>query len=293
MPVAEQIVDVFEGLPEQLRKAARYVLDNPDDVALLSMREQARRAGIPPWTMSRLARRLGYDGYEAIRTRYADALRSSGVSLTGRASVQVEDQKLRGEEALAADIIKRTAAQIERLASPATLKAISEAAVRLDEARRIFCLGLRSSYVVAAQFAYVMTLLGEKAELADGNGSTGIDCVRFATPDDALLVISVAPYTRATIEAAVYAQRRGVPLVAITDSPVAPLVSVAATSIIVTTDSPSFFHAMAPAFTAGEVLAALVAGRGGERSLAALRQTEAQLAAFGVHWKPAQKGPVP
>jgi hypothetical protein len=32
-----------------------------------------------------------------------------------------------------------------------------------------------------------------------------------------------------------------------------------------------------------EILAALVAGRGGQKALEALRRTEAQLAAFGVH----------
>jgi hypothetical protein len=36
----------FDTLPPQLKEAARWVIDHPDDVALLSLREQARRAGI-------------------------------------------------------------------------------------------------------------------------------------------------------------------------------------------------------------------------------------------------------
>lgn len=44
-PLAERIVSAFEGMSGQLRAAARYVLDRPRDVALLSMREQARQAG--------------------------------------------------------------------------------------------------------------------------------------------------------------------------------------------------------------------------------------------------------
>ena len=35
-------------MPAQLQAAARYVLDQPHDVALLSMREQARQAGVQP-----------------------------------------------------------------------------------------------------------------------------------------------------------------------------------------------------------------------------------------------------
>ena len=54
-PLTRPIVEAFNGLSPQLQTAARYVLDCPDDVALLSMREQARRAGVPPATMTRLA----------------------------------------------------------------------------------------------------------------------------------------------------------------------------------------------------------------------------------------------
>ena len=47
----------FDTLPPQLKEAARWVIDHPADVALLTMREQARRAGIPPATLTRLAQR--------------------------------------------------------------------------------------------------------------------------------------------------------------------------------------------------------------------------------------------
>ncbi|HUG60511.1 MAG TPA: MurR/RpiR family transcriptional regulator [Methylomirabilota bacterium] len=283
--VRDRIVGNFGTLPGQLQKAARFILENPDDVALLSMREQARRAGIQPWTMSRLAKRLGFDNYEAIRTVYADAMRQGAVGFAGRASAQVEVQKARGEIELARDIITLTAAQIHRLCEPAALRAMSEAAIRLDAARRIFCLGLRSSHSVASQFAYVMSLLGEKATLVDCRAGAGLDAIRMATPEDAILAVSIAPYTTATVQAARYAGSRGVPIVAITDSPVAPLAAIAQGVVLVTTDSPSFFHAMAPAFVVAEVLAALVAGRGGEASLAALTETERQLSEFGIHWR--------
>ena len=54
-------------------------------------------------------------------------------------------------------------------------------------------------------------------------------------------------------------------------------------TILVATGSPSFFHTMTPLLAVAEILAALVAGRGGVKALAALEHTEAQLAAFGVH----------
>jgi len=101
-PLAQPIVDAFDTLPPKLQLAARYILDRPDDVALLSMREQARHAGVPPATMTRLAQRLGLDGYDAVRALYAGAVRDGTLGFAGKAGVQVEAQKLRGERALAA-----------------------------------------------------------------------------------------------------------------------------------------------------------------------------------------------
>ena len=72
------------------------MLDEPRDVALLSMREQARQAGVQPATMTRLAQRLGLDGYDAIREIYAEALRGGGSGFAP-AGTQVASQKAKGD----------------------------------------------------------------------------------------------------------------------------------------------------------------------------------------------------
>ena len=285
-PLSGRIVEAFGAMPPQLQTAARYILDFPGDVALLSMREQSKRAGVQPWTMTRLAQRLGLAGYDEVRELYGRAVRDGALGFARRAGTQVLAQRERGDRGLALDILDSTRARIDRIAEPEVLDRLVDAAGTLASAERIYCLGLRSCHAVTAHFAYVMSFLGERAISLDAAAGTGLDSIRNASAQDALLVASVAPYTRTTIEAARYADSRGVPIVAITDSLVSPLASLARQAIVVSTDGPSFFHAMAPAFVVGEMLAALVAGRGGERSLAAIRQTEDQLTAFGIHWPP-------
>lgn len=282
-PLNASIVEAFDLLPPQLQTAARYMLDRPDDVALLSMREQARRAGVPPATMTRLAKRLGLDGYDSVRELYAGAVRAGTLGFAGKAGVQVEVQALHGERALAADMATMLSRQIAALAEPAALDRLADAASRLDEARRVYCLGLRSCHAAAWHFHYMLSLLGDKTVMLDDAGGTGLDAIRDAGTADALLVASVEPYARATIEGARYAAGRGVPVVALTDSEVSPLAQIANNTILVATGSPSFFHTMTPLLAVAEILAALVAGRGGATALAALEHTEAQLSAFGVH----------
>lgn len=285
-PLTEKIIDAFPDMPAQLQTAARYILESPGDVALLSMREQARQAGVQPATMTRLAKRLGFDGYDSVRELYAQAIREGGLSFSGKAGFQVASQRARGERALAADMIASLSLQIARLGEPDSLERMVQAAAFLASARRIYSVGLRSSHTVAWHMAYVLSLLGDRAILLDSLAGVGTDPIRAASEQDVLFAVSVAPYTRATVELAHYAHLRHVPIVAVTDSAVSPLAQIAQAAILVPTGGPSFFHAMTPAFVVGEILAALVAGRGGEASLEALRRTEDQLTAFNIHWTP-------
>ena len=282
-PLDASIVEAFDILPPQLRAAARFMLDRPDDVALLTMREQARRAGVPPATMTRLAKRLGLEGYEQVRELYAGAVRSRGLGFAGKAGEQVETQKLRGEKALAHHMATTLSRQLASLAEPAALERLLDAATRLHAARRIYCLGLRSCHVAAWHFHYMLSLLGDKTVMLDDAGGTGLDAIRDAGSEDVLLATSVEPYARTTIDGARYAAEQGVPVVALTDSQVSPLTRLAVASILVPIESPSFFHTMTPLLAIAEILAALLAGRGGAKALAALQHTEAQLSAFGVH----------
>jgi DNA-binding MurR/RpiR family transcriptional regulator len=284
-PLTNQIVETFDEMSAQLQAAARYVLDRPRDVALLSMREQAREAGVQPATMTRLAQRLGLEGYDAVRELYAEAIRNGDLGFAGKAGVQAAHQKLKGERALAAEMIKSLGSQIASIAESGSLDSVVAASELLASARRVYCLGLRSSHSIAWHVHYVLSLLGDRTVLLDAIAGVGADPIRAATAKDVLLVASVLPYTRATVELTRYVASRGVPIVAITDSEVSPIAQVARHAILVTTESPSFFHTMTPAFVIAEILAALVAGRG-EDATAALRRTEDQLAAFNVHVRP-------
>lgn len=282
-PLAEQIIGSFDGFSAEVKKAARFMIDNPRDVALLSMREQARRAGVQPSTMTRLAKQLGFDGYDAVRDAYAEEMRNPATGFAGRARDQKRLQELEGDEALAAGIVASLSRQIGAMAAPKRLKQLTDAAMLIARARQVFCLGLRASYPIAWQFHYILSLIGDKAVILDDLANTGADRIRFADKDDVIFAVTVMPYTQLTLDIADYADSMGVPIVALTDSPVSPLAKRAATTIIVTTESPSFYHTMTPAFALAEILAVLVAGHGGEETLDALKQVDAYHASLGTH----------
>ncbi len=287
--LTERLTADFDALPDQLRQAARWVLDHPADVALLTTREQARRAGLMPATLTRLAQRLGLSGYEEMRQRFAVSIRQRPESFHGRAAELIARHGEEGDAALAQDLFAALSDHLGALASPQSIDRLGAAAALIADAGRVICFGLRSAFPAAFMLDYVRKLTGEASILADGAGGRGIDALREAGPGDVLFCISVNPYTRLTVQAAEFARARGTKVVAITDSPLSPLAKLADACILVRTETPSFFHTMTPAFAAVEALGALVAARRGQRALDALAASEAQLAAFGTYVLPTSR----
>lgn len=273
----------FPALSPQLKEAARWVLDHPADVALLTLREQARRSGITPATLTRLAQRVGLKGYDDIRRLYAEAVRGRPESFHGRARELLVRHGSDGDAALARDIFGALTRHLQALQSPDAIERLAAAAETIAAAEHVFCLGQRSSFAVAFIFHYVRSLFGSKSVLLDGPGATGRDALRAIGRHDVMLVITINPYVRDTVETARYARTRGARVVAITDSDVSPLAGVADHSILIGTETPSFFHTMTPAFAVAECLAALVAARRGQETLSALAESEQQLAAFDTY----------
>ncbi|MDX8496135.1 MurR/RpiR family transcriptional regulator [Mesorhizobium sp. VK22B] len=284
--MAELLVERFENMPPQLRVAARFVLDHPKDVALMSMREQAHQAGVSHSTMMRLARWLGLDGYEDMRSLYARALRETAAGGPARQGVEKEGASGFSTAGVVADSI---AAQISSLGEYGSAMQFVAAADLVARSSNLFGLGLRSACPVASHFVQVMSFLagnGRKVTLVGDMAGQGLDALRLAGDGDVLLAVGMAPYDRTTIEVARQAARQRVGVVAITDSSVSPLTRIAQETIIVTSSSQSFFRSMAPAFAAVEILAALTATRSEANAAERVRQSEEQLAAFGIYWKP-------
>lgn len=273
----------FGDLSPQLQEAARWVLDHPADVALLSLREQARRSGLTPATLTRLAQRLDLKGYDDVRRLHAEAVRKGPDSFRGRAEGLLVRHRSGGDAQLAHDVVAAQTRHLEALGGPDAIGRLTAAAQTIAAADHVFCLGQRSSFAVAFIFHYVRSLFGSKSVLVDGPGATGRDALRGIGRADVILAITVDPYVRDTVETARFAKSRGARVVAITDSDLSPLAALADRTVVIRTETPSFFHTMTPAFAAVECLAALVAARRGKETLSALAASERQLAAFDTY----------
>jgi DNA-binding MurR/RpiR family transcriptional regulator len=201
----------------------------------------------------------------------------------GRAQELLARHGNEGDAALAHDIFASLGRHLQALGGADAIARIAAAAEMIAGADRVFCFGQRSTFAVAFIFHYVRSLFGSKSILVDGPGAIGRDSLRTIGAKDVMLAVTADPYVRETTETARYVKSRGARVVAVTDSDLSPLAGIADRSILIGTETPSFFHTMTPAFAAVECLAALVAARRGKETLSALAESEQQLAAFDTY----------
>jgi DNA-binding MurR/RpiR family transcriptional regulator len=79
---SERLTEEWDALTPEAQKAARYVLENPNDVGVSTVREIAEAANVKPNTFVRMARQVGFEGYEDFRAPFREAIRQGGGQLS-------------------------------------------------------------------------------------------------------------------------------------------------------------------------------------------------------------------
>jgi DNA-binding MurR/RpiR family transcriptional regulator len=276
--VAQRIDAQFDSLSPELQRAARWLRQNGPAVALHSMRQSARLAGVAPVTMTRLARRLGFDDFDSLRAPYARHL------VAGHAAAP---RRPRGGS-LSDALVALNGAQLAHVAAVTAHNppaALLSAAQTLLRARRVGFLGQRISHGVAFQLQYGYGLLAANGALLTDAGGTLGD--QLAALDDrcVLVAVSQSPYTRSVVDAAAAARQRGTAVVALTDSPLSPVARGAAHALVYGGSAPGLLHSTCGALALVESLLAAVSRAGGDAVQAHWSARQRQLALDHAYWE--------
>ncbi len=246
-----------DELSPQIRRAARYVLDNPGEIAVTSMRGIADAAGVKPNTLVRMARAVGFSGYDDFRLPFRQYAAEGTLSFPDRARFLQTISQGGSHNSLLADMAGAAFANVESLFAAVDAGELKAAADLIDGARRANVLGVGTARTLAENFAYVASMAVDNVAAIPVIG-LAIDDVAKMDDRDVLMAMTFSPYRAEIVEAVRLAAERSVSVIAVTDSHASPIVPSATHTFVVPNDSPLPFSSNIAATALLEALIAFV-----------------------------------
>ena len=239
--VLDRLTEEWDALTPEAQKAARYVLENPTDVGVSTVREIAEAANVKPNTFVRMARQVGFEGYEDFRAPFRQAIRQGSASFPDRARWLQEIGKSGEMGGLYADMIGSAIRNIEETFAGIDENRLRAAAEDIWNCRQIFTLGVGVNNSNARNFTYLASTGMKQFHAIPRSGSTPVDDLAWADEQDVLIAITCHPYRTEVIDAIKLARQQGMTVVGISDSPASPVILNAQHGFVVAADTPQYF----------------------------------------------------
>lgn len=239
--ILDRLRDEWEALTPEAQKAARYVLEHPQDVGVSTVREIAEAAKVKPNTFVRMARQVGFEGYEDFRAPFREAIRQGTASFPDRAR-WLQDIRRSGDiGGLYADMAEAAIRNLEESFSGIRAEDLNAAAEAVWSSRQVFTLGVGVNNANARNFTYLASTGMTQFHAIPRPGSTAIDDLAWANESDVLIAMSCRPYRTEVVKALSIAREQGLTIIGLSDSPASPVIRAAHHGFVVAADTPQFF----------------------------------------------------
>ncbi|MEO0382599.1 MAG: MurR/RpiR family transcriptional regulator [Pseudomonadota bacterium] len=254
MIVRNLIDSKFNELSASERRIAKVITKRYPVSALGGIEDIAKRAEVSPPTVTRFAKRLGFERFNdfqrAIRSEVQDS-ESSPLALFDRYH----------QTGSGGGILTDLAGSVAALENDPATSAITKAVDVIGANRgRVYCLGGRWSSVAAQYLAFQLaTMRGEVHALTPQSSGLWVDRLGDVKRRDLMIMYDFRRYQDEMFGVADIVRRRGAKIILITDVDLSPVCELADVTLPVAVATTSPLDTLAPAIAATDaVLAALV-----------------------------------
>ena len=239
--VLARLAEELSELTPEARKAATYVLENPRDVGVSTVREIAKAAKVKPNTFVRMARQVGFEGYEDFRDPFRAAIRAGAADFPDRARWLQDIRRTGDLGGLFADMVQETLRNIEDTFAAVSPDQLEAAANAIWNSRNVFVLGVGIHHSNARNFTYLASTGMVQFHAIPRPGSTAADDLAWMDSRDVLIAITCKPFRAEVVEAVRIAKEQGMTVVALSDTLASPILRMADHAFQVSVETPQFF----------------------------------------------------
>ncbi|AHM03141.1 transcriptional regulator, RpiR family [Roseibacterium elongatum DSM 19469] len=272
------LADIATTASPRVAELARWAQQHPEEMAFHSVRGLAQLADVNPNSVFRLARALGFDGYDACRLAFQQALRGGEETYADRAARLRHTEKGALFDALQGAAI----ANLNALFDTDMSNKLDTAATMLLSARQIHCIGVRSCYSIAHYFAYTGRMAFPTFAPVPSAPGAIADALTATGPSDVVVPISYALYSAEAIEAHRIATARGARILAVTDMYSSPLAQGAEIVLTPQMHGPQVLPSLLAYFALAEALVARMVS-GSPEARGRIAEFETRLTQHGIY----------
>ena len=246
-PAAERLLkairDEFESLSRQLKLIARHIEKHRDHIGLDRIQDVAQRCGVHPSAVIRFAKRFGFSGYTEMQKIFRDGITqqltpSRNYQARIRSVIESAPGRLTSAD-IADEFIGGSIAGMQEFKRDLHSSVFDAAVTLLADAPTVWVVGSGRSFAVATYLTYALQHTDKRIEMLSGLGGMQEGQLRGLRVGDVMLVVSFAPYAEESLQSARVAAARGAHVIAITDSQMSPLASLA-TAVLMVNESATF-----------------------------------------------------
>ncbi len=223
------------------KRLAAYILESYDKAAFLTAGKLGKTVGVSESTVVRFAAELGYEGYPGMQKDLQEILRNK---LTAVQRMSTIHEHMSGQELVAAmlqtdmETLRQTDAALDR-------ESLHRAVGRILAARTVYLVGVRSSATLVSFLNYYLRNMMDNVHLvAPGDVCEMFEQLVRVGPEDVVVAASFPRYSTCTIKTLQFCRNSGAGLVAITDSPQAPVARLAHHVLLAKSERVSFVDSL-------------------------------------------------
>jgi len=207
----DKISQNFESFTHSQKKVANYVMDNHNNIAFNTLEEVAEKIGVSTTTVIRFTRELGYSGYSDMQKDIQSTIMNK-VSLPERLTEVIEIPK----NQLLKDSFSNDIQNIQDTLAMLSEETLEDAVSSISAARKIYILGMRSSFSLAYYLTSRLGQIKNNVSLIQSAGMMYPEEIVSAEPGDVCIAYLFPRYSKTTAKILSWLKKNGVKIVLFT-----------------------------------------------------------------------------
>ena len=246
---SKQLIDDIQKQYPRLSKGqkliAQYLISNYDKVAFMTASKLGEEVGVSESTVVRFANALGFSGYPKLQDALQELIKNK---LTTVQRVEM-NQEYSDDCKILNKVLKSDIDNIRHTLDDLDEEIFQQASDKLLKARKIYILGMRSSFSIAQYLGFYLDIILDNVHIIRMDMGDAFEQVVRVTEEDVVVAISFPRYSKKSYQVVDYAKGKGAHVISITDSLFAPIATISDTTLLVKSNMASFVDSLVPALS--------------------------------------------